>query len=76
MNTIEIWQPRYKDNTVLVAKKNVKNGSNVIIFTKAKHLEGKAFLLTDEEISKFPVGTNGKIDCYIIPMEYVTERRV
>lgn len=66
---IEIWQPRYKDNMCLVATTKIKKGENFIVFTKAKHLEGKTFRVMGEDvIGKCAVGSNGKISVYEIPM--------
>ena len=66
---IEIWQPRYKDRTVLIAKYKVCRGVNLIKFTKAKHLLGKVFSARSEDICKCPVQSNGRITCYVVPMD-------
>lgn len=68
MNTIEIWQPRYKDGIVLVAKYKV-GVNNRIIFTKAKHLEGKVYKMAGAKLEKYPIETNGRIPCYAVPLE-------
>jgi hypothetical protein len=68
LNVIEIWQPRYKDRKVLVAKYKVKQ-QNKIVFTKAKHLADKQFYLNGADASKYPIETNGKIACYAIPLD-------
>lgn len=65
---IEIWTPRYHDNTVLIATYRVKNGENQIRFTKANHLKDMVFKANGEDIRKCPVDTNGKIECYAVPM--------
>ena len=65
---IEIWQPRYKDNRVLIAAHKVEDGVNEIIFTKAKHLEGVVFTIEGDEIRSCPLESNGKIDCYSVPL--------
>lgn len=72
MNLVEIWQPRYKDRTVLVAKYKVKP-LNKIIFTKAKHLKGIAFYMKGEDITRYPVEDNGKIACYVVPLDVMLE---
>jgi len=65
---IKIWQPRYKDMRVLIAKYKV-GIDNVIIFTKAKHLAGMKFKMKGAEIEKFPIETNGTLDCYAVPFD-------
>ena len=71
---LEIWQPRYKDNVVLIAKFKVCKGENLITFTKAKHLEGMVFSVEEEAIRSCPLQSNGKIDCYAVPMELLTRK--
>jgi hypothetical protein len=68
VNTIEIWQPRWKDKKVLIAKYKVQT-NNKIIFTKTKTLEGKEYFITAEKISKYPIEDNGKIACYAVPLD-------
>ena len=66
---IEIWEPRYKDNVVLVACYKVTSGENKITFTKAKHLRGMVFSIDGEDIKCYPTTSNGKIKCYEVPMD-------
>ena len=66
---IKIWHPRYFDRTVLIAKYKVKDGTNKIIFTKAKTLMGKTFTMDGQRIREYPLETNGKIPCYAVSME-------
>lgn len=68
LQLIEIWQPRYKDRKVLVAKYKVST-HNKIIFTKAKHLEGKEYYISGADASKYPIEDNGKLACYAIPLD-------
>lgn len=68
LNVIEIWQPRYKDRVVLVAKYKVKQ-QNKVVFTKAKHLAGKEYYLSGADVAKYPIDTNGTLDCYAIPLD-------
>lgn len=68
LNLIEIWQPRYKDRVVLIASYKVK-ANNKIIFTKAKHLEGREYFMKGEQITKYPKDTNGKLTCYAVPID-------
>jgi len=71
-NRIEIWQPRYKDNTVLLAKYKIVDGENEIIFTKAKHLADMVFSINSNDIKQCSIANNGKIDCYVVPMDKLT----
>ena len=68
MNRIEIWEPRYRDRTVLIAKHKVET-HNLIVFTKAKALAGHEYYLAGETIRAYPLETNGKIDCYAVQMD-------
>mgnify|MGYP006935486215 CR=1 FL=1 len=65
---IKIWNPRWHDRKVLIATYKVKPGDNIIKFTKCKSLPGK-FHITDVEIKKCLVESNGKIDCFAVPLE-------
>lgn len=65
---IDIWTPRYHDNVVLIATYRVKSGENQIQFTKANHLKGMIFKAMGEDIRKCPIDTNGRIECYAVPM--------
>ena len=69
-NVIKIWEPRYKDDVALIASHKVKS-SNIIVFTKAKHLEGLKFNLPSSVIKSYPKSTNGKIACYAVPMSVI-----
>lgn len=66
---IAIWQPRYKDNAVLIATYKVTNGDNEIVFTKAKHLLGMKFKCNSDVIRNCPIESNGKINCFAVPMD-------
>lgn len=66
-NTIEIWSPKYSTDEVLIAVKKVKD-KNRIIFTQAKHLAGRVYLVSGQVIKKYPIQTNGTIPCYAVPM--------
>lgn len=65
---IEIWMPRYKDQVCLIATYKVHDGVNEIRFTKAKHLAGKVFEVDGEDVRRCPKDSNGRIDCYAVPM--------
>ena len=68
---IEIWQPRYHDNKVLIATYKVERGTNQIRFTKDRRLAGKTYVVSGDKIKSCPVETNGRIACYSVPMEYL-----
>ena len=68
-NVIEIWEPRYKDNVCLIAMYKVRSEENYIRFTKAKHLAGMTFMCEGYNIKQYPLETNGKIECYAVPMD-------
>lgn len=63
---IEIWQPRWRDKTVLIAKHKVGT-HNKITFTKAPTYPDN-YYISGAEIQKCPLDTNGKIDCYAVPL--------
>lgn len=73
---LEVWYPRYHDlysdgeRVALLAKYKVDSGSAWIIvnFTKAKHLAGQRYCIQREKAKTYPIDTNGKIDCYAVPM--------
>jgi len=68
LNTIEIWDARWHDRTVLINPIKVA-AHNLIIFTKAKHLEGKQFYLSGLTIRQSHLVSNGKIMCHAVPMD-------
>lgn len=63
---IEIWEPLYHRNAVLVAKYKVKKGRNVIKILKGAY-KGK-YEMSEIAIRSYPVHSNGKIDCFMIPL--------
>ncbi len=69
---IEIWQPRWHDRKVLIAKYKVKE-DNDIVFTKTKCYKDKVFSLKGDVIRGYPLETNGKIQCYAVPLECFKE---
>ena len=71
--SILIWEPRWHDRVVLIAKRKVQPGENVIKLTKAREFKGKRFIMTGEEISSCPVGSNGKIPCFEVPLAKLTQ---
>lgn len=67
MNQLVIWQPRWHDSVVLIAKFKVRE-QNEIVFTKAPSLPG-SYQLSGEAIRKCPLDTNGRVDCYAVPLD-------
>jgi hypothetical protein len=71
---IEIWNPRWHDRKVLIAKYKVHYGINRITFTKAKQLKQKVYCMDGADIAKYPIETNGTIECYSIPLDELLKR--
>ncbi len=67
MQVIEIWQPRWKDRKVLIAKFRVGT-HNKIVFTKAPSLDAN-YYMSGAKILTYPLETNGKIPCYAVPLD-------
>ena len=74
-NLIEIWTPKYSTRKVLVAKYKVGT-KNKIVFTKAKHLAGKAYGMDGAELAKYPIVNNGKIPCYEVDLDTLLENEL
>lgn len=72
---IDIWTPRYHDRKVLIAKYKVQT-NNLIEFTKAKHLKGMKFEMSGADIAKHPIESNGKLECYAVPLDEVLDNKV
>jgi len=73
--TITIWNPRWHDRVVLIAKYKVSSGENKIKFTKAATLRDKIFTMSGEDIRSYPLETNGKIPCYAVPLDDLQEAK-
>lgn len=65
---IEIWQPRWKDRSVLLACYKVSDGDNYIKFTKTPSMEG-VYKVSGSVVRKCNTTTNGKIKCYVVPLD-------
>ena len=65
---IEICAPRWRDRVALIAKYKVTPGVNKIQFTKAGSYNG-IYSVDGEVIRKSPIDTNGRIDCYAVPLD-------
>ena len=68
--SINIFNPRWHDRTVLIAKYKVTDGMNEIVFTKST-LKGKSYKVLGSVIKKCPVENNGVIACYAVPLDVV-----
>jgi hypothetical protein len=64
---IEIWQPRWKDRTVMIATYKVGT-HNEICFTKTKSLPD-SYYISGAEIRNYPIESNGKVQCYCVPLD-------
>jgi hypothetical protein len=64
---INIWQPRWKDRTVLIACYKVGT-HNEITFSKTKSMPEK-YYISGINISKYPITDNGKLKCYVVPLD-------
>ena len=69
MGKISIWEPRWRDRTVLIAKRKVQE-DNTIVFTKTKLYPGE-HKIKGSIIRQCPLGDNTKIPCYIVPLSLV-----
>jgi hypothetical protein len=67
MSQIEIWQPRWYDRVVLIARHKV-GGRNYITFTQAPTLPGTYYVAGDE-VRTHKLESNGKIPCYAVPLD-------
>lgn len=65
-HTIHIIDPRWHDRKVLIAKHKV--GLHNIIEFEAKSLPDP-YYASYSDITSYPLGTNGKIPCYIVPLD-------
>ena len=71
---IEIWAPKYSTNEALIGSHHVHKGQNEIVFTKAKHLKGKVFVMDGEQIKNYPQQANGRGIVYRVPMGDLKEK--
>jgi len=69
---IEIWQPRYHDKMILIAKWKV-GLHNLIVFTKDKRLDGEFYLSADTikkySIEKIKDKTGTEREFYVVPQD-------
>ena len=72
---IEIWEPRWRDRKVLIACHKISTGRNLIRFTKAKSLP-YIYEVDGKEVMSCPVETNGRIDCYSVPLAFLKVAKI
>ena len=78
---LPVWFPKYStqyndtygEPVALLHKHKVDFATPVIIveFTKAKHLQGQRFAITQKYAKEHKVGTNGSAPMYEIPMSHL-----
>ena len=64
----EIFNPRYRDKTVLLACHKVGQ-HNEIKFIKAKHLKEGSYYVSGDVARNSPQDTNGTISVYAVPLD-------
>jgi len=64
---IDIWEPRWYDRTVLIKCVRVKDGDNVVTFSRTPSLPGR-YHVEGRLVRSCPVGSNGKVPCYVVPL--------
>lgn len=66
-NVLDIWSPRWKDRTVMLAKYKIGT-HNAITFSKTKTMPGR-YYISGAKAKQFPLETNGKLECYCVPID-------
>ena len=66
----DIWSPRWHDRRVLLAAHRVGT-HNKIVFTKAPSMGDEPYYISGKEVKKYPKETNGRIDCYAVPVSAI-----
>lgn len=67
LQNIVVFQPRWHDRKVLIAGFKVGE-HNKITFPKTPSMKGD-FYLSGKTIRKYPKESNGKIMCYVVPID-------
>lgn len=67
----EILQPRWHDRKVLLAAFKI-GAHNKIVFTKAPTMGVEPYYISGAVAKKFKKESNGKIDCYAVPIDELT----
>jgi len=70
---VEIWEPRWHDKVVLIAKTKVSE-HNIIRFTKTPSMPG-LWYVSGEKVKASPLESNGKIPCYAVKLDDLTKEK-
>lgn len=68
MQLFDIWEPRYRDKTVLLAARKVGD-HNKIVFSKAPSMGTEPYYITGKKVKSYKKEDNGKINCYVVPLD-------
>jgi hypothetical protein len=71
MKAIPIWSPRYWDKKVLVDVSKLQPDTTFIFFCCDRNLTDLYAIDSNRVRENCSVCTNGKIDCYEIPLSYL-----
>jgi len=66
-----IWQPRYWDQKVLISKMDVRRDKCYVFFCCDRNKPDLYSYDGSRVISEIRVGTNGKIPCYEVPLDWL-----
>ena len=71
-NTLTIWEPRWRDKRVLLAKHKIGEHNKINI--TQEHKDGTRYFPNDMYISgkearRYKVESNGVIPCYAVPLD-------
>lgn len=81
---IEIWQPKHSTREVLIAVDKAAKRWGLpdifqVTFTKVAESNehyGKKYMIPGTTIRQYPIGTNGKIRVYLVPLQVVEQHEV
>lgn len=73
--SIEVWEPRWHDRTVLVAAAKVRDGMNEIRITKSSAKFNGSYFMDGDRIRSYPLDTNGKLQCYAVNLDDLMEKK-
>ena len=71
---IEVWEPKYSNNTVRVNVNKVRMGENQLIFTKAPSMGDKIYVFDGAKAKTCPIKPNGRGRVYEIPLDWLEEK--
>lgn len=67
-NFFSIWEPRWRDRVVLLAKHKVGT-HNKVVFTKAKSMGTDPYYVSGAVVKKCKLEDNGAIPCYAVAID-------